>query len=82
MNIKTPILFIHSDEDRRCPLSEMMPVYTGAVLAGTPVRMCLFHGENHELSRAGKPRCRIKRLTEITNWMDKYLKGERKHEAP
>lgn len=76
LNIKTPILFIHSDEDRRCPLSEMMPVYTGAVLAGTPVRMCLFHGENHELSRAGKPRCRIQRLTEITNWMDKYLKGE------
>lgn len=75
MNIKTPILFIHSDEDRRCPLSEMLPVYTGAALAGTPVRICLFHGENHELSRAGKPRCRIKRLTEITNWMDQYLKG-------
>lgn len=77
MNIKTPMLFIHSDEDRRCPLSEMMPVYTGAMLAGIPVRMCLFHGENHELSRAGKPRCRMKRLAEITNWMDKYLKGER-----
>lgn len=76
MNIKTPLLFIHSDEDRRCTLSEMMPVYTGAILAGTPVRMCLFHGENHELSRAGKPSCRIQRLTEITNWMDKYLKGE------
>lgn len=76
MNIKTPMLFIHSDEDRRCPLSEMMPVYAGAIMAGAPVRMCLFHGENHELSRTGKPRCRIKRLTEITNWMDKYLKGE------
>ena len=50
---------------------------TGAMLAGIPVRMCLFHGENHELSRAGKPRCRMKRLAEITNWMDKYLKGER-----
>lgn len=76
LNIKTPILFIHSDEDRRCPLSEMMPVYAGAALAGTPVRMCLFHGENHELSRAGKPRCRIQRLAEITSWMDKHLKGD------
>lgn len=76
LNIKTPMLFIHSDEDRRCPLSEMMPVYAGAALAGTPVRMCLFHGENHELSRAGKPRCRIQRLAEITSWMDKHLKGD------
>ena len=75
MNIKTPMLFIHSDEDRRCPMSEMMGVYTGAALAGTPVRMCLFHGENHELSRGGKPRCRIRRLDEITGWMDQYLKG-------
>jgi len=75
LNIKTPMLFIHSDDDRRCPMSEMMAVYTGAGLAGAPVRMCLFHGENHELSRAGKPRCRIRRLEEITNWMDHYLKG-------
>lgn len=75
LNIKTPMLFIHSDEDRRCPMSEMMAVYNGAGLAGTPVRMCLFHGENHELSRAGKPSCRIQRLAEITGWMDKFLKG-------
>ena len=68
------MLFIHSDEDRRCPLSEMMPVYTGAMLAGIPVRMCLFHGENHELSRGGKPENRIDRMTEIIKWMDEYLK--------
>ena len=76
MNIKTPTLFIHSDDDRRCPMCEMMAVYTGAVLAGAQVRMCLFHGENHELARKGKPICRIQRLTEITEWMDKFLKGE------
>ena len=52
-----------------------MAVYTGAALAGAKVRMWLFHGENHELSRKGKPVCRIRRLTEITEWMDKYLKG-------
>ena len=36
----------------------------------------LFHGENHELSRGGKPKGRIRRLQEITAWMDKYLKEE------
>ena len=43
---------------------------------GVPTRMCLFHGENHELSRSGKPKHRIRRLREITSWFDHYLKGE------
>ena len=41
---------------------------------GVPSRMCLFEGENHSLSRSGKPRHRVRRLTEIMNWFDKYLK--------
>lgn len=34
----------------------------------------MFKGENHELSRSGKPKNRINRLAEITNWFEKYLK--------
>jgi len=71
---KTPILFIHSDRDSRCTLPEAMAAYASCIRAGATVRMCLFHGENHELSRSGKPHNRVKRLEEITNWMDKYLK--------
>ena len=41
---------------------------------GVPARMCLFHGENHELSRSGRPANRIKRLDEIVGWFDHYLK--------
>ena len=39
-----------------------------------PTRFVLFHGESHGLSRGGKPKNRITRLTEIADWMDKYLK--------
>lgn len=39
-----------------------------------PTRFILFHGESHGLSRGGKPKNRITRLTEIADWMDKYLK--------
>lgn len=74
INTKTPMLFIHSDQDMRCPLSEAMAAYSGAVRSGATVRMVLFHGENHELSRSGKPSNRVKRLQEITNWMERYLK--------
>ena len=72
--VKTPTLFLHSDEDYRCPLAESLQLYTALQLFGVDTRLCLFHGENHELSRSGKPRHRVTRLAEITNWFDKYLK--------
>ncbi len=34
----------------------------------------IIHGENHELSRSGKPTHRIRRMTEMMNWFEKYLK--------
>ena len=71
-NVKTPTLFIHSDEDYRCPLEQGLQMYTALVDRGVEARLCLFHGENHELSRSGKPKHRVRRLTEITNWFEKY----------
>ncbi len=73
-NIVTPTLFIHSDEDFRCPLEQATQFYTAMVDRGIEARFVLFHGENHELSRSGKPKHRIRRLEEITNWMETYLK--------
>ena len=35
--------------------------------------MVRFPGENHELSRSGKPWHRVERLQHIVGWMDKYL---------
>jgi len=73
-NVKTPTLFIHSDEDYRCPLEQGLQMYTALVMMGVPTRLCMFHGENHELSRSGKPKHRIRRLTEITDWFEKYAR--------
>ena len=69
----TPTLFIHSDQDYRCPLSEGYQMYAALQQRGVESRMCIFHGENHELSRSGKPRHRIRRLKEITHWFDSHL---------
>ena len=71
-NVKTPTLFIHSDEDYRCPLEQGLQMFSALVDRGVPARLCLFHGENHELSRSGKPLHRLRRLQEITDWFDKY----------
>lgn len=72
--VKTPTLFIHSDQDYRCWMAEGLQMFTALKVHGVEARMCLFHGENHELSRSGKPQHRVRRLTEITNWFEKYLK--------
>ncbi|MDR2899172.1 MAG: S9 family peptidase [Clostridiales bacterium] len=73
-NFKTPTLIIHSDEDYRCWIPEGYQLFTALKLHGVDTRMCVFHGENHELSRGGKPDHRMRRIQEITQWMDKYLK--------
>ena len=69
----TPTLFIHAEEDYRCPLSEGIQMYSALKYNGVPARLCIFKGENHELSRNGKPVNRINRIKEITGWFDKYL---------
>lgn len=73
---KTPTLLIHSDEDHRCHYSCAMQMHTALKLHGVPSRFVLFHGENHELSRSGKPKERVRRLQEIYNWFAHYLKDE------
>ncbi|MDR1779567.1 MAG: S9 family peptidase [Tannerella sp.] len=72
--VKTPTLFIHSDEDYRCWQSEGIQMFYALKYFDVPARLCLFKGENHELSRSGKPKNRVRRIQEITDWMDKYLK--------
>jgi len=72
--VKTPTLFIHSEEDYRCWVVEGMQMFTALKYHGVESRMCIFKGENHELSRSGKPKHRIRRLEEITNWFNNYLK--------
>ncbi len=72
--VSTPTLFIHSDEDYRCPMAEGVQMYAALVDCGVEARLCLFHGENHELSRSGKPKHRQRRLKEITDWFEQHAR--------
>lgn len=73
--VVTPTLFIHSDEDYRCPVAEGWQMFSALKYHGVESRLCMFKGENHELSRGGKPLHRQRRLDEITDWFEKYLKN-------
>ncbi|MBQ6655313.1 MAG: S9 family peptidase [Erysipelotrichaceae bacterium] len=68
-NAVTPTLFIQSTEDYRCPFPEALQLFSALKWKGVETRICGFKGENHELSRSGKPLHRLRRLKEITDWL-------------
>jgi dipeptidyl aminopeptidase/acylaminoacyl peptidase len=72
----TPLMLVEGEEDLRTPSGSGGETMFRALKAQKkPTVMVTFPGENHELSRSGKPSHRIERLRHILNWFDKYLKG-------
>jgi dipeptidyl aminopeptidase/acylaminoacyl peptidase len=72
MHIQTPLLFIHSDKDYRCPMEQAQQLYAVLKTRGVDTELIWFKDENHELSRGGKPQARIKRIKDITNWFKNH----------
>ena len=72
--VKTPILIMQSEQDYRCPMEQAEQWYTALKRLGVTTEFVRFSGENHELSRSGKPRNRIDRLGFILGWFEKYCK--------
>lgn len=72
-NVSTPLLILHSEDDYRCPVEQAYQLYTVLRHHGKKVEMELFPGENHELSRAGKPGHRVRRLSSILGWFQENL---------
>ncbi len=75
--IRTPLMFILGDEDWRTPPSAGgEPLFRALKYLKRPTAMVRFPGENHELSRSGKPWHRVERLQHIVGWFDKWLQGK------
>ncbi len=70
--VKTPLLIIHSLEDYRCPVSEAYQMFYALKMQGVDTKLVLFPGENHNLSRSGKPKHREARLKEIAEWFEAH----------
>ena len=72
--IQTPLMFILGDEDWRTPPSAGgEDLFRALKYLKRPAVMVRFPGENHELSRSGRPWHRVERLQHIVGWFDKYL---------
>ncbi|KMK75156.1 S9 family peptidase [Alkalihalobacillus pseudalcaliphilus] len=67
-NVKTPILILHSEQDLRCPMEQAEQWYIALKRLGVETKFVRFPDENHDLSRSGKPKHRLKRLEHLIGW--------------
>jgi dipeptidyl aminopeptidase/acylaminoacyl peptidase len=71
--VRTPTLVLHSADDLRCPLSQAERYYAALKRNGVDAELVVFPGENHELSRSGRPRHRRDRFDVILDWWARVL---------
>ena len=74
-DVRTPTLIVHSEEDWRCPIEQGEQWFVSLRRLGVPCEFVRFPGENHELTRTGRPSLRIARLRIVHEWFAKYLGG-------
>jgi dipeptidyl aminopeptidase/acylaminoacyl peptidase len=72
-NVTTPTLVLHSDEDWRCPPEQGEQWYAVLRRKGVDVSYVRFPGENHELTRSGRPTFRIARFELVHNFYARHL---------
>jgi dipeptidyl aminopeptidase/acylaminoacyl peptidase len=76
-NMRTPLLILHSEKDLRCPIEQAEQLLTALKQMRREVRFVRFPGENHELSRSGKPSHRGQRFGYILDWFAEKLQPSR-----
>jgi len=76
--VNTPLMLVHSMEDYRCWMVEGLEFFTALKQLGKEAELVLFPGENHDLSRIGKPKHRVTRLNHYIRWFDNHLKRPRR----
>jgi dipeptidyl aminopeptidase/acylaminoacyl peptidase len=72
-DIATPLLIIHSESDLRCPMEQAEQLFIALKKQRKEVVFVRFPDEDHELTRAGKPRHRLERFRFILEWFGRYL---------
>jgi dipeptidyl aminopeptidase/acylaminoacyl peptidase len=82
--MQTPLLLLHGERDYRCTMeqSEQMFIPLKDRHPEVPVRMVIFPGENHNITRTGKMHFQIGHLREMIDWFTQYLgeEAQEKHD--
>ena len=74
-NIRTPLLMLQAEADRRCPPSDNEQLFIALRVLGREVEYVLYPEEHHVYATIGRPDRRIDRMTRMLDWFDRWLKG-------
>ena len=74
-NLRTPLLILQAEEDRRCPAADNEQLFVALRVLGRTVEYVLYPEESHVYMAAGRPDRRIDRMTRVIDWFDRYLKA-------
>lgn len=83
--VKTPLLILHGTQDYRCSFEQGEQLFIAMKERNPqiPVRFVAFPGENHGLTRGGRPEAQKGHLKEMADWFVRFLKeGEFAQQGP
>jgi dipeptidyl aminopeptidase/acylaminoacyl peptidase len=74
--IRTPLLLIHADLDRNCPIGQSEQMFAALRAQGRDVELFVIEGEGHLMNLTGRPSRRLARAQAVDRWLDRYLGPE------
>jgi dipeptidyl aminopeptidase/acylaminoacyl peptidase len=72
-NIRTPLLIVHSEDDRRTPIANAEQLFVTLRERGVPSEFVRYPRSYHGLSRTGPPWLLVDRLERIRTWFARWL---------
>jgi dipeptidyl aminopeptidase/acylaminoacyl peptidase len=80
--VKTPTLILHSDMDFRVALEQAEQWFRALQYFGVVSELVVFPGENHNLTRTGRPKHLVETLNWQAYWFDRHLNGNPNAKPP
>jgi dipeptidyl aminopeptidase/acylaminoacyl peptidase len=78
--IRTPLLLIHADLDRNCPIGQSEQMLAALRSLGRDVEFVVIRGEGHLMNLTGRPSRRLVRARAVDRWLGRYLGLEDAHD--
>lgn len=73
-DVRTPLLMLQSEADRRCPASDNEQLFVALRWLGREVEYVLYPEEHHVIQATGRIDRRIDRMTRVLDWFDGHLR--------
>jgi len=72
-NVRTPLLMLQGEEDRRCKASDNVQLFTALRVLGRTVEFVLYPEESHVYFTTGRPDRRLDHMNRMLDCFDRYL---------